>query len=93
MHFLYIIYSDKMGRFYIGESENSNLRLSQHNQHYFNSSFTNGASDWELILTFECKTKCEALYLEQYIKRMKSSAFIEKVIKEPTILKDILNKK
>ena len=82
-----------MGRFYIGESANPNLRLSQHNQHYFKSSFTNGASDWELVLTFKCKNKYEALYLEHFIKRMKSSTFIKKVIKTPSILNDILNKK
>ena len=82
-----------MGRFYIGESENPKLRLLQHNQHYFKSNFTNGASDWKLVLTFKCKSKYEALYLERYMKRMKSSTFIKKVVKTPTILNDILNKK
>ena len=93
MHFLYIIHSDKLNRFYIGESENPKIRLEQHNSHYFKTNFTKAATDWKLVLTFECENKYDALYLEQFMKRMKSKIFIKKVINKPSILSDLLTKK
>ncbi|MFT6836483.1 MAG: putative endonuclease, partial [Sediminicola sp.] len=38
-------------------------------------------------------SKDDALYLERFIKRMKSRIFIQKIIDNPHILMDILNKK
>jgi putative endonuclease len=46
-----------------------------------------------MILTFECLNKTDALYLERFIKRMKSKVFVEKIIQNPEILIDILSKK
>jgi putative endonuclease len=64
-----------------------------HHQHVFKNAFTTSAEDWQLKLSFECESKKEAFCLEQFIKRMKSRVFIEKIISNPTILKEILNKK
>ena len=55
--------------------------------------FTKITDDWELILVFKCTDRSEALYLESFIKRMKSKVFIEKIISNPKILEDILSKK
>ncbi len=92
MHFLYIIYSIKLNTFYVGESLNVNNRLQQHNQHYFKRNFTKSTDDWILKLSYKCKSKKEALFLEKFIKRMKSKIFIEKIIGNPEILKNILVK-
>ena len=43
--------------------------------------------------TFECDNKEDAIYLEKFIKKMKSRVFIEKIIDNPEIVKDILLKK
>lgn len=91
MHYLYIIYSRKADRYYIGETTDVHQRLIKHNQHYFSGSFTNIAEDWELKLSYEIKEREEALYLEKFIKRMKSRKFIEKIINYPEVLKDILD--
>ncbi len=93
MHFLYIIHSDELNRYYVGESEQPEIRLGQHNSHYFKTNFTKAANDWKLTLTFECDSREASLYLEKFIKRMKSKKFIGKVIANPIILKDILSKK
>jgi len=90
LHFLYIIYSKKINRYYIGETPDVTIRINLHNQHYFKRNFTKASSDWELRLSFECETKSEALFLEKFIKRMKSKVFIKKTIKNPLILVDIL---
>ncbi|NNC70382.1 MAG: GIY-YIG nuclease family protein [Flavobacteriaceae bacterium] len=93
MHYLYIIFSKQLNRFYIGESKNPELRLELHNTRHFKANFTKAASDWKLTLTFECKSKEDDLYLEKFTKKMKSRKFIEKIIENQTILKDILSKK
>jgi putative endonuclease len=80
MHFLYIIYSKKLNRYYIGESENVVKRLKQHNSHYYKNAFTTAASDWEIKLTYPCETKLIAKKLERHIKKKKSKKHIEWII-------------
>ncbi|WP_042491712.1 GIY-YIG nuclease family protein [Aequorivita sublithincola] len=92
MHYLYIIYSEKLNRYYIGETPDLRIRLDQHNQHYFKKSFTKAANDWKFSLTYQCDNKTQALFLEKFIKRMKSKVFIEKIIGNPHILSEILKK-
>lgn len=92
-HFLYIIYSITSQKYYVGETHNIQERISKHNQHSYSNSFSKIANDWELVLSYECENRNDALYLERFIKRMKSKVFIEKIISKPEILSDILSKK
>ena len=92
-HFLYILYSKSANKYYIGETSDVSFRLNLHNSHEFKGSFTKIASDWEVKLTFENAEKSNILFLEKFIKRMKSRVFIQKIIENPEILSDILLKK
>lgn len=93
-HFLYILFSNSKNSFYIGESHNVEERLIKHNTHVYNpKSFTKITNDWEIALKFTCKSKDEALFLERYIKQMKSKKFILKIINNQDILTDILKKR
>ncbi|MFO7720510.1 MAG: GIY-YIG nuclease family protein [Gillisia sp.] len=92
MHYLYIIFSEKMMKFYIGETSDVENRLIQHNTHFFKTNFTKGAEDWIVKLKFPTKSKVEAILLERFIKKMKSKKFIERIISEPFILTEILEK-
>ena len=47
MFYLYILYSSKLDRFYVGHTENIELRLIQHNNGI--SAFTSKANDWTLV--------------------------------------------
>ncbi len=47
----------------------------------------------DLVLVFKCVNKDEALYLEKFIKKMKSGKFTQRVISSPSILNEILSKK
>ncbi|WP_273275245.1 GIY-YIG nuclease family protein, partial [Maribacter polysiphoniae] len=69
------------------------VRLEQHNQHHFKKNFTKAAEDWTIALSKKCTSKEDALYLEKFIKRMKSKKFIQKVIEKPEILDDLILKK
>jgi len=91
MHFLYIVYSKKIDKFYVGETQNLENRILQHNSHYFSKNFTKAADDWKIVLHFKLANREEALFLEKFIKRMKSRVFIKKIIDSPEILKNILS--
>ena len=93
MHNLYILHSKTLNRYYVGETPNTEIRLEQHLEHYFPKSFTKSAEDWEMIFSKECADRKDAIYLERFIKRMKSKKFIQRIIQEPQILDDILSKK
>ena len=92
-HFLYILHSNAIDRFYIGETPDIQTRLQQHLEHHFKTNFTKAANDWEVVLSKECGSRDDALYLERFIKRMKSKKFIVKIIENPQILDDLLDKK
>ena len=77
----------------MGETHDVHERIIKHNQHTYQNSFSKIANDWKLVLSYECSDRNEALYLESFIKRMKSRVFVEKIILNPKILLDILSKK
>lgn len=92
MHFLYILYSEKLDKYYTGETPDPDIRLDLHNNHHFKKSFTNAADDWTIKLAFQTDSKENAVFLESFIKRMKSKKFIEKIIQNPSLLTEILEK-
>ncbi len=92
-HFLYILYSKSSTKYYVGESHDVQERIRKHNEHQYHNSFSKIASDWNLVLAFECEDRNTSLYLERFIKKMKSKKFIEKIILNPEILADILAKR
>ena len=92
MHYLYILYSRKLRRYYVGETPDLERRFLQHQGHYFKKNFTRSAEDWKIILSKAVASREKALLLERFIKRMKSKKFIEKIIARPEILDDILAK-
>jgi putative endonuclease len=92
MYFIYIIYSKKLDRYYIGTTDKVEVRLREHNSGFYNDSYTVKGIPWELNLNFECESSEKAYKLEKFLKRMKSRVFLEKVIVDPDILLDIQNK-
>jgi putative endonuclease len=92
MHFLYILYSKKVNKYYVGETDNIELRLLKHNNYSYDDSFTKIADDWKIVFVFECISRNQAFLLEKFIKKMKSRIFIQKIIANSEILKDIISK-
>jgi putative endonuclease len=77
-YFLYIIWSEKLKKYYIGSSANPEKRLSEHNSG--KAIFTRKGVPWKMVLTELCSSKKEAQERERYIKRMKSRKYIEDLI-------------
>jgi putative endonuclease len=53
VHICYIIYSKTIDSYYVGETSDIETRLEQHNNGFFESSFTRRANDWELFVRIE----------------------------------------
>ena len=79
-HFVYIIYSPSIDRYYIGQCKNLLHRLRQHNDLELNQNWTKRGIPWELCLKIACITQHQAMKLEHFIKKMKSRKFLQRLI-------------
>lgn len=78
MFYLYILYSEKYDRYYVGHCEDISIRLSRHNSKMVPS--TKPYIPWVLVYSEMYSTRQEANAREVYIKRMQSRKFIERLI-------------
>ena len=74
----YIIYSPILNKYYIGYTENLEVRLEQHNTGI--STFTSKANDWRLVYSEQFPTRELAKAREMEIKKKKSRKYIEWLI-------------
>ena len=78
MFYVYILKSQKHGRYYIGSSGNIDERLVRHNAGRNKS--TKSGIPWNLIYKEEFQTRHEAYKREQQIKSYKSGKTFKKLI-------------
>ena len=91
---VYILYSKKLDRFYIGSTKNFENRLLKHQTHYFGKEkFTSKADDWEIFLTIDCASEAQARLIEKHFKKMKSKIYISNLKKYPEMINALLIKK
>lgn len=69
MFFVYVIESKKTGKFYIGQTENLDNRVTRHNKGRVTS--TKNERPWELKYSREVKNRSEAVFLERKLKGFK----------------------
>src|SRR4051812_3821335 len=86
---VYILYSEILDQFYVGQTLDFHLRLLQHNEKSFLGSFTSRTSDWRVVLTVRCRSKTQALKIEAQIKRMKSRKYILDLMNYPAIVQKL----
>ncbi len=72
---VYILYSEKWDRYYIGSTNDLERWLEEHNHRHTPS--TRGGIPWELVYREEYETKAEARGRERAIKAKKSRKYIE----------------
>jgi putative endonuclease len=75
---IYILYSEKLNKYYIGACIDIERRLYEHNIGH--SKFTSIGVPWLMKYTEEFETMQEAKKKELYIKKMKSRKYIEGLI-------------
>jgi len=77
-YFVYILYSPKADRYYVGQTENLAFRLQHHNEGKVTS--TKAYVPWELKHSETYATRSEAMQREREIKVRKSRRYIEELI-------------
>ena len=82
--FVYIL-ENPQGKFYIGQSENLEQRLANHNRtDSYQGKFTRKNGPWKLVWFEAHQNRSSAVIRERQIKAMKSSAWIRtRLLKRP----------
>ncbi|HRP90884.1 MAG TPA: GIY-YIG nuclease family protein [Edaphocola sp.] len=75
---VYILYSSKLNKYYVGACTDLSRRLYEHNIGH--SKFTSLGIPWELKYEEYFESLAEAKHREQYIKKQKSRKYIESLI-------------
>lgn len=75
---VYILYSVKKDRFYVGQTDDLDKRVASHLSG--SSPYTSSAKDWKLVHTEEYSSRTEVIKRENEIKRKKSRKYIEWII-------------
>jgi putative endonuclease len=78
MPHLYILYSDKIDKYYVGACTNLERRLYEHNIGH--STFTKVGIPWVVVYQETFNTLPEAKKREAFIKKQKSRKYIEALI-------------
>ena len=73
--FVYILFSDKKLRYYVGQTADIEKRLKKHNQG--NVPSTKYGIPWKLVLQIEVTNRSEALILEKKVKKRGAKRFID----------------
>ena len=76
--YTYILFSEKLNRYYIGSTQNIHKRLDRHNAGATKS--TKAGRPWVIVYSEEYESKSEAIKRENYLKSMKSRKFIKTLI-------------
>ena len=80
MYTFYVLYSEKLGRYYIGSTgDDIGERLRRHNSNH--KGFTGSANDWTIMYIESFETKTRAEQREREVKKWKSRKLVEKLIK------------
>ena len=89
----YIIFSDKLKKFYIGATqEDVSLRIEKHNLGtYGKQRFTSTTDDWELFLFISARDYAHAIRIELKMKSMKSATYIHNLAKYPELLEKLVS--
>jgi putative endonuclease len=77
-HFLYILHSESKDKFYIGQTDNVEVRLHYHNSGYVLS--TKHGRPWKLVLVKSFPDRASAMSEESRLKRAKNRKYLERYI-------------
>ena len=88
---VYILFSEKLSKFYIGFSENLQQRIEFHNSSQ-NLKWTKAGAPWNLYFLIDCSSKSQAMAIEKYIKKQKSKQYILDLKNKPDSLNNLMTK-
>ncbi len=87
----YIIYSEKLKKFYIGKSENFSKRILFHNSDE-NEKWSKAGRPWIEFLIIPCHTFEQAGKIERFIKAQKSKKYILQLKEKSEYIENLLDR-
>ncbi len=84
MYIVYILYSVRLDKYYIGYTNDMERRLQEHNRR--KGKFTDRGIPWNLVYKEEYEQKEDAVRRELYLKNQKSRNFIEALLKHAQLV-------
>jgi len=82
-YYVYILYSKTSDIYYVGQTNDVDKRIEQHNDPH-GSSYTSKHQPWILVKKIEVgKSRGDAIKIEKFIKKQKSRTFIERIVQNP----------
>ncbi len=78
MYFVYVLYSKKLNKRYIGQTQNLTERIKEHN--LGKSHFTSTGIPWELVYYEEYSTRSEATKRERFLKTGQGRKFLDEML-------------
>jgi len=91
-YFVYILFSEKLNRYYIGQTVNIEERLMQHNSGFYENASTKVSNDWKLFWKLKCNSRTQAIQIESHIKRMRNKVYYQNLAEFPEISEKLLLK-
>lgn len=81
--YVYILYSPKSDRYYVGHTNDIDRRLEEHNHPKEAIKYTSKYLPWKLKLFFlVSENRGDAIKVERFIKNQKSKSFLQNLISE-----------
>jgi putative endonuclease len=88
---VYILYSEKLDKFYVGKSENFRQRLIIHNSDE-NEKWSKAGRPWAEYLVIKCVNFKQAGKIERYIKAQKSRKYIVQLKEKPSVVENLMRR-
>ena len=86
---LYILVSQKTGRYYVGSTDNLQRRFIEHNSGQTKS--TRYGIPWKVVFNFDFESSKEGLQAERRIKALKSKKIIEGLVNHTINIADFIS--
>ena len=79
MYTIYILFSEKFDKFYVGQTNNFSIRLKQHNDG--KSGFTKLYRPWKEVLLIKKDSRSQAMELERKLKNLSKKRLVAFIAK------------
>ena len=87
---VYILFSEKLNKYYVGSCLEISQRLADHKLKKYSDSYTRKADDWILFFSIIDLEYEQARLIESHIKKMKSKTYIENLKKYEDISRKLI---
>ena len=89
---VYILFSEKLNKYYIGTTDDIERRVKEHNSKFYENNYTSRGIPWQMAFNISCQSSSQAFKIEKHIKAMHSKNYIQNLIKYPEMTQKLLDR-